>query len=118
MMLLFSNCNLDEKGKEYMDNFIKASSKARIYPIWEELNAIYQNLKKYTFKTKTQKLHFIYKRLIIALRRTGIENLQKDYFDSAIEYTLEITRILSRLLGTFVKWEMEGTIISKIFNKL
>lgn len=118
LMSLFLNCNLDEKGKEYMDNFIKTSSKARIYPIWEELNEIYHKLKKKKIKTKLQKLHFIYKSLINELRRIGIENLQKAYFNSEIEYTLEITRILSRLLGTFLKWEMEGTIIYKIFTQL
>ena len=110
--------DLEESGNEFMHNFIKASSKARLYPIQEKLNLLYLILKKVKFPEKINKLSYIYSNLITELDRIGLESIEKKTYNYEYEYLSEIARILSRLTNTFLEWEMTSKIINQIYQQL
>jgi len=118
LLSFIENFDLEKEGYEYMQEFMKASSKARLFPMIQKLNSINQKLNETKFEKKINKLSFVYLNLIEELGRLGLETLEKKINDNESIYFSEIITKLSRLTGTFLEWDMDCSIINEIYKKI
>jgi hypothetical protein len=118
---LIQNCNIESHSDQYLQYFVFASSKARLYPMKLEL----RNIKAKIETSKSHNLFELYKfvleRLIKELRRLGLEYgdleiiNQLKFEDELLD---QINEILLRLIETFRKYEMSFDIIEEIMELL
>lgn len=95
-----------------------AASKARLFPIIEELYHIKSKILQDDFVNKREKNLFIIKSINVGLKRVGIEETIFSEADQIKLLSEKIINTLLRLKSTFIEWDISVDLIDNLIRLL
>lgn len=95
-----------------------ATTKARLFPIIEELLSVKSKILQDDFSNKKETYFFIIKSINAGLKRVGIEETTFSESEQSESLKEKIIFTLSRLKSTFVEWDISVELIDNLINLL
>ena len=95
-----------------------ASTKARLFPIIEELSSVKSKILQQSFTNKRQMYLFIMKSINAGLKRVGIEETIFSEADQIRLLSKKIINTLCRLKSTFIEWDISVDLIDNLISLL
>ncbi len=120
IVMAINDNNIDNIAPAYKESFFKTATKARLYPIKQELEEIKTFLLTNDFPNQQEKLKIVLTRLLTEFKRLGIPHTFKEFInkgDVPIDNELDnIFSLFQILLNLFQKNELDFKIISELVD--